>query len=124
MHITQIFMLISWTVDGRDREITAVNIVESKFKLLHNLSYGQKARFVAQLLRGPAGAWWDNYLAAQPAGQPISWQAFREAFRAHYISASLIKQKQQEFRALTHGNRMVMQYVQTFLYLSRYSLVC
>ncbi|WVZ84654.1 LOW QUALITY PROTEIN: hypothetical protein U9M48_031661 [Paspalum notatum var. saurae] len=43
------------------------------------------------------------------------------AFRAHYIPASLMEQKQREFRELHQGNKIVMQYVQSFIHLSQYS---
>ena len=50
-----------------------------------------------------------------------TWQEFRQAFWAHYILASLMEQKQREFRELKQGNRMVMQYVQSFIHLSQYA---
>ncbi|WVZ48672.1 hypothetical protein U9M48_000091 [Paspalum notatum var. saurae] len=57
----------------------------------------------------------------QQQGHVITWEELRTAFRAHYIPASLMEQKQREFRELKQGNRTVMQYVQTFIQLSQYS---
>ncbi|WVZ52335.1 hypothetical protein U9M48_003407 [Paspalum notatum var. saurae] len=57
----------------------------------------------------------------QPAGHQVSWDEFRAAFRAHYLSPSLIKLKQREFRALQQGNMSVLEYVQAFIRLSQYS---
>ena len=40
--------------------------IESKFTLLPGLTEQEKARFAAQLLQGPAGAWYDTFQAMQP----------------------------------------------------------
>ncbi|WVZ89653.1 LOW QUALITY PROTEIN: hypothetical protein U9M48_036032 [Paspalum notatum var. saurae] len=74
--------------------------IESKFTLLPGLTEQEKARFAAQLLQGPAGAWYATFQAVQPQGHMITWEELRTAFRAHYIPKSLMEQKQQEFREL------------------------
>ena len=51
----------------------------------------------------------------------MTWAEFRQAFRAHYIPASLMELKQREFRSLRQGSRTVLEYVQTFIKLSQYS---
>ncbi|WVZ52158.1 hypothetical protein U9M48_003244 [Paspalum notatum var. saurae] len=61
------------------------------------------------------------FLARQDRDHMPTWQEFRQAFRAHYIPASLMEQKQREFRELKQGNRMVMHYVQSFIHLSQYA---
>ncbi|WVZ80918.1 hypothetical protein U9M48_028352, partial [Paspalum notatum var. saurae] len=78
-------------------------------------------RFAAQLLQGLAGAWHATFLAMQERDHVPTWQEFRQAFRAHYILASLMEQKQREFRELEQGNKTMMQYVQSFIYLSQYA---
>ncbi|WVZ70451.1 hypothetical protein U9M48_019120 [Paspalum notatum var. saurae] len=95
--------------------------IESKFTLLPRLTEQEKARFATQLLQGPAGAWYAMFQAMQQQGHVITWEELHTAFRAHYIPASLMEQKQREFRELKQGNRTVMQYVQTFIQLSQYS---
>ncbi|WVZ71026.1 hypothetical protein U9M48_019653 [Paspalum notatum var. saurae] len=95
--------------------------MESKFTLLPGLTEQEKARFAAQLLHGPAGAWYATFLAMQPPGHEITWGELRTAFRAHYIPASLMEQKQREFRELKQGGKTVMQYVQAFIHLAQYS---
>ena len=92
--------------------------VESKFGLLPRLAEQQKAQFAAQLLHGPAGAWWASFAAMQPVGHQVTWAEFRQAFRAHYIPDSLMELKQREFRALRQGSKTVMEYVQSFIHLS------
>ncbi|WVZ48601.1 hypothetical protein U9M48_000022 [Paspalum notatum var. saurae] len=98
-----------------------LRIIESKFSLLPHLSEQQKARFAAQCLHGPSGAWCASFLAMQPAGHQVTWDEFRVAFRAHYLPPSLIELKQREFRALRQGDMSVLEYVQAFIRLSQYS---
>ncbi|WVZ89429.1 hypothetical protein U9M48_035839 [Paspalum notatum var. saurae] len=95
--------------------------IRSKFTLLPELTEQQKARFAGQLLQGPAGAWHATFLEMQRAGHEPTWEEFTQAFRAHYISDSLMEQKKREFRELKQGNRTVMQYVQSFIHLSHYA---
>ncbi|WVZ97999.1 hypothetical protein U9M48_043492 [Paspalum notatum var. saurae] len=98
-----------------------LRIIESKFSLLPQLTEQQKARFAAQCLHGPSGAWCASLLAMQPAGHQVTWDEFRAAFRAHYLPPSLIELKQREFRALRQGDMSVLEYVQAFIRLSQYS---
>ena len=51
----------------------------------------------------------------------MTWAEFRQAFRAHYIPASLMELKQLEFCSLRQGSRTVLEYVQMFIKLSQYS---
>ncbi|WVZ97665.1 LOW QUALITY PROTEIN: hypothetical protein U9M48_043179, partial [Paspalum notatum var. saurae] len=78
--------------------------IESKFTLLPVLAEQEKARFAVQLLQGPAGAWYATFQAMQQQGHVITWEELRTAFQAHYIPASLMEQKQREFRELKQGN--------------------
>jgi hypothetical protein len=77
--------------------------------------------FVAQQLRGAAGAWWANLLATQPAGHRVTWAEFHEAFRAHFIPDGIMLMKLEEFLALKHEDQSVMQYVGTFNHLAQYA---
>jgi hypothetical protein len=52
---------------------------------------------------GAARIWWDNYCAMQADGHVISWEEFRNAFRAHHIPEGLMERKLNEFLALTVG---------------------
>jgi hypothetical protein len=58
--------------------------MEQEFELLQCTEY-QKPVFAAQQLRGAAGAWWANLVAARSVGHRVTWQEFCDAFRAHYI---------------------------------------
>jgi hypothetical protein len=44
-------------------------------------------------LEGLASDWWDAYTAAHPAPNTITWQQFRDAFRAHHILDGVLKLK-------------------------------
>jgi hypothetical protein len=59
-----------------------------------------KTLFTAQQLRGDASAWWTNYTATRPVDYQVSWTEFRDAFRAHYIPAGVMRKKHQEFMDL------------------------
>ena len=94
--------------------------MEQKFSLLH-CTETQKPQFAAQQLRGPAGAWWENLLAVQPAGREMNWTEFKAAFRAHFIPDGIMSRKLDEFLNLTQGDRSVEQYVAKFNQLSLYA---
>jgi hypothetical protein len=96
--------------------------IESKFALLTiPCADSNKAHFAAQQLRGTARIWWDNYCAMQTDGHVISWEEFRNAFRAHHIPEGLMERKLTEFLALTQGTRTVLQYAQAFNHLCQYA---
>ncbi len=70
--------------------------IESKFRLLNCTEY-QKTLYVAQQLRGPAGAWWASYTTALPADHHVSWGEFCTAFCGHHLSADTMRSKLGEF---------------------------
>jgi hypothetical protein len=72
-------------------------------------------------LEGLASDWWDAYTAAHPAPNTITWQQFRDAFRAHHIPDGVLKLKQRVFLALKQGNMSVNEYLDKFTKLSRYA---
>jgi hypothetical protein len=82
-----------------------LRVVESKFPLLN----------------GPAWTWWDHFLAMQPVDHVVEWREFKAAFRGHHIPAGIMDRKLNEFLALTHGNRTVLQYAQSFNDLCQYA---
>jgi hypothetical protein len=57
----------------------------------------------------------------QADGHVISWEEFRNAFRAHHIPEGLMERKLNEFLALTQGTRTVLQYAQAFNHLCQYA---
>jgi hypothetical protein len=74
-------------------------VMESKFGLLCCTEV-QKTLFTAQQLCGDVSAWWANYTATRPTDYHVSWAEFRDAFRAHYITAGMMRKKRQEFMDL------------------------
>jgi hypothetical protein len=57
----------------------------------------------------------------QADGHVISWEEFRNAFKAHHIPEGLMERKLNEFLALTQGTRTVLQYAQAFNHLCQYA---
>jgi len=55
------------------------------------------------------------------ADHSVTWDDFKNALRAHHILEGLIHRKLNEFVALTHGTRTVIQYVQAFNDLCHYT---
>jgi hypothetical protein len=72
-------------------------------------------------LEGLASDWCDAYTAAHVAPNTITWQEFRDSFRAHHIPAEVLKLKQREFLALKQGNMSVNEYLDKFTQLSCYA---
>jgi hypothetical protein len=94
--------------------------MESKFGLLRCTEV-QKTLFVAQQLRGDTSTWWANYTATRPADYQVSWAEFRNAFRAYYIPAGVMRKKHQEFMNLKQGGRSVHDYSKQFNHLAQYA---
>jgi hypothetical protein len=86
---------------------------ESKFELLRCTEY-QKTLYTAQQLRGAARAWWASYIATLHKDHHVPWGEFHTAFRAHHLSAGLLRSKLKEFLDLEHGNRSVFDYTRQF----------
>jgi hypothetical protein len=92
---------------------------ESKFVLLRCTEY-QKTLYIAQQLRGAAGAWWASYIGTLPSDHHVPWGEFRTAFHARHLSAGLLRSKIMEFLGLEQGNRSVFDYARQFNTLAQY----
>lgn len=77
--------------------------------------------YAACRLEGLAADWWYAYTAAHVAPNTITWQEFRESFRAHHIPSGVINLEQREFLTLKQGNMTVNKYLDKFTQLSRYA---
>jgi hypothetical protein len=64
--------------------------------------------------------WWANYTATRPADYQVPWTEFRDAFRAHYIPADVMRKKRQEFMDLKQGGRTIHDYSKKFNHLAQY----
>jgi hypothetical protein len=95
-------------------------VMESKFGLLRCTEV-RKTLFTAQQLRCDASAWWVNYTATHPTDYEVSWAEFRNAFRAYYIPAGVMRKKCQEFMDLKQGGRSVHNYFKQFNHLAWYA---
>jgi hypothetical protein len=56
-----------------------------------------------------------------PVDHEVEWREFKAAFRGHHIPVGIMDCKLNEFLALTHGNRTVLQYTQAFNDLCQYA---
>jgi hypothetical protein len=97
-----------------------LRVVESKFGLLRCTEV-QKTLFTAQQLWGDASAWWANYTATRPTDYQVPWAEFRNAFRAYYIPAGVMRKKRQEFMDLKQGGRSMHDYSKQFNHLAQYA---
>jgi hypothetical protein len=55
------------------------------------------------------------------ADHVVTWDKFKNAFRAHHILEGLMERKLNEFLAFTQGNCTILQYTQAFNNLSQYA---
>ena len=60
---------------------------------------GEKVKFAAHQLDGPAAAWWENFTATYPV-DTVTWNQFQQAFRTSHVSTGAMSMKQREFRNL------------------------
>jgi hypothetical protein len=97
-----------------------LRVMESKFGLLRCTEV-QKTLFVAQQLRGDAIAWWANYTTTHPVDYHVSCAELRDAFRAHYIPACVMRKKHQEFIDLKQGGWFVHDDSKQFNHLAQYA---
>jgi hypothetical protein len=65
--------------------------------------------------------WWANYTTTHPVDYQVSWVEFRNAFRAYYIPAGVMRKKCQEFMDLKQGGRSVHDYSKQFNHLAQYA---
>jgi hypothetical protein len=76
--------------------------IESKFALLTLPCYAaNKAHFATQQLCGTERIWWDNYFSMLPTDHVVTWDEFKNAFRAQHIPEGLMERKLNEFLPLT-----------------------
>jgi hypothetical protein len=82
----------------------------------------QKVLFASGQLQGEAQDWWESYEYGHPANAlAVTWQEFRENFKAYHIPEGMIELKAEEFRNLTQGSLSVAKYHDRFAQLSRYA---
>ena len=92
-----------------------VHTIESNFSLLVvPCSDVNKVCFAVQQLHSTARLWWNQYTAMLPADHIVTWDEFKNAFRAHHIPQGLMERRFNEFLDLTQGTDTVLQYAQKF----------
>ena len=81
---------------------------------------GEKVKFAAHHLEGPAASWWENFTVTFLV-DTVTWDQFQQAFRTTHVSAGAMAMKKREFRNLRQGGRTVGKYVEEFSKLARYA---
>jgi hypothetical protein len=77
--------------------------------------------FASGQFQGEAQDWWESYEYGCPTNSPVvTWQEFRENFRAYHIPEGRIELKAEEFRSLTQGSLSLAEYHDKFAQLSQY----
>ncbi|KAK1651649.1 hypothetical protein QYE76_069454 [Lolium multiflorum] len=81
----------------------------------------EKVLLATHFLAGPTRAWWENVKAMQAPGHVINWEEFTAKFRKAHIPTGLIKMKRDEFFNLKQNNSNVVDYLDKFNTLARYT---
>ena len=71
-------------------------------------------------LKDQAAEWFQQYKDSR-GGRVITWDDFRQDFRAHHIPQSVVESKRQEFRNLKQGSLSVYDYNKLFQKLARFA---
>lgn len=81
----------------------------------------EKVLYASHQLTGPAAVWWVNYQAMHTDKSTITWKEFSEQFRKVHIPEGLIAVKMKEFRNLKQDGKSIIDYLNEFQRLARYS---
>ena len=81
----------------------------------------EKVLYGPRQLQGAAQAWWEAYLYAHENPDGITWQEFKDRFRAHHVPQGTMLMKKEEFLALKQKAMTVGEYRDKFVQLSRYA---
>ena len=77
-------------------------------------------KFASFQLKDQAAEWFQQYKDSR-GGRVITWDDFRQDFRAHHIPQSVVESKRQEFRNLKQGSLSVYDYNKLFQKLARFA---
>jgi hypothetical protein len=95
--------------------------LEQKFRVIPNCTENKKVEFAGLQLQGPAGTWWKGFLARQPAGRAITWNAFKDAFRTQFVPEGIMRIKLEQFLQLKQGKQSILEYTNAFDHLAQYA---
>nr|ABA98209.1 retrotransposon protein, putative, Ty3-gypsy subclass [Oryza sativa Japonica Group] len=90
-----------------------LHAIEKKLNLLQ-CNDQEKVAFATHQLKGPASAWWDNYVVTRPTATEVTWAEFCQSFRKAQIRERIMAQQKREFCALQQGTRTVTEYLHEF----------
>jgi hypothetical protein len=81
----------------------------------------EKVLFAPHQLYGIATYWWETYCNTHANVDIIAWKEFKAHFRTHYVPRGTMNLKRKEFTDLKQGSMTVNEYLNSFIYLSRYA---
>jgi hypothetical protein len=81
----------------------------------------EKVLFVAHQLYETAANWWETYCNTHGNVDTITWNEFKARFHADYVPHGTTKLKRKEFADLKQGDKIVNEYLNSFIQLSRYA---
>jgi hypothetical protein len=64
---------------------------------------------------------WETYCNAHVNVDTITWNKFKARFHTHYVPHGTMKLKKKEFADLKQGGMTVIEYLNSFIQLSRYA---
>ena len=77
-------------------------------------------KFASFQLKDQAIEWFQQYKDSR-GGHVITWDEFRQDFKAHHIPQSVVESKREEFRNLKQGSLSVYDYNKLFQKLTRFA---
>ena len=77
-------------------------------------------KFASFQLKDQAAEWFQQYKDSR-GGRVITWDEFRQDFKAHHIPQSVVESKREEFRNLKQGSLSVYDYNKLFQKLTRFA---
>jgi hypothetical protein len=81
----------------------------------------EKVLFATHQLYGTVANWWETYCNTHANVGTIMWNEFKAHFHAHYVPRGTMKLKKKEIADLKQGRMTVNEYLNSFIWLSRYA---
>jgi hypothetical protein len=81
----------------------------------------EKVLFAVHQLFGTTPNWWETYCNTHNNVDSITWNEFKAHFHNHYVPHGTMKLKKKEFADLKQGSMTVNEYLNSFIWLSRYA---
>jgi hypothetical protein len=81
----------------------------------------EKVLFSTHQLYETAANWWETYCNTHANMDTVTWNEFKAHFHSHYVPRGTMKLKKKEFADLKQSSITVIEYLNSFIQLSRYA---